>query len=244
MTDCLIDSGNTRIKFASRDHDQWHFLTAIDFEHPQWMEHCLDVLESEPFEKIYVAAVSKGARAQRLEQFLQRCNLPIVRVETLPNLGRLHIAYPEAKQLGVDRFLALLAISNQEIHSIIISFGSAITIDVLAADGIHQGGLIAPSPEFQWRTMRDHFTGLFEDWKGYPQTLATNTSDALAAGIEYQCLGMIERVIALHAIKHQTQVLVTGGAAQQWLEKLPKGSIYAPQLLFDGLHRYISLSRI
>lgn len=244
MTECLIDSGNTRIKFARRMHDQWQFLAAVDFEHPQWFEQCLQVVNAEPFEKIYVATVSKGARAQRLEQLLERCSLPIVRIETLPSLGRLHIAYPQPKQLGVDRFLSLLACSDQPVPSIIISFGSAITIDVLQANGVHQGGLIAPSPEFQWRSMREHFPGLFEQGSGQPQPLATNTADALATGIEYQCLGMLERVIALYALNGQTQILVTGGAAQHWLEKLPPGSIYAPDLLFDGLLRYISLSRL
>ncbi len=242
MTDCLIDSGNTRIKFARCHQNQWQFLTAVDFEDPQWLVQCMQVMESEPFEKLYVATVSKGARAERLEQLLQRCHLPIVRIETLPSLGRLRIAYPQPKQLGVDRFLALLAVCDQAVPSVIISFGSAITVDVLAADGVHQGGLIAPSPDFQWRSMRDHFPGLFDERSSASHTLATNTADALATGIEYQLLGMIDRVLAQHALNSTTQIVVTGGAAPSWLDKLPQGNVYEPEIMFKGMLRYLELS--
>jgi type III pantothenate kinase len=181
MVDCLMDSGNTRVKFARREQDQWQFIAAVDFEHPQFVAQCLNLLNAEPFEKLFLASVSKGARAEKLQQLLLQYDGPIIRIATLPVLGRLQIAYPVPEQLGVDRFLAMLAVVDEQVPNILISFGSAITIDVLSADGVHQGGLIAPSPEFQWRAMHDYFPGLFEERAGNAQNLACNTSDALAS---------------------------------------------------------------
>jgi type III pantothenate kinase len=242
MTDCLIDSGNTRVKFARRKRDQWQFIAAVDFEHPQFVAQCLNILNAEPFEKLYMACVSKGARAEKLQHLLLQYVGPIIRIAPLPVLGRLQIAYPIPAQLGVDRFLAMLAAVDEHVPSIVISFGSAITIDVLSADGVHQGGLIAPSPEFQWRAMHDYFPGLFQERPGNAQNLANNTSDALATGIQQQLLGMIDRVIAENSKAANTRILITGGAAEAWLAKLPSASIYSPDILFNGMHKYIALS--
>lgn len=240
MVDCLIDSGNSRVKFAAREQDQWRFLAAVDFEHPQFIEQCLQVFQSQAFDHIYMANVSKGSRAERLEQLLQRTALPVIRIETLPCLGRLKIAYPEPKQLGVDRFLAMLAASEEPVPCILISFGSALTVDVLSADGEHQGGLIAPSPEFQWRSMHDHFPGLFNE-PGLAIDLARNTADALSSGIALQTISLLDRVIVENTKSENTRIIVSGGAAQPWLEKLPHQCIYMPDLVFHGMHRYIAL---
>jgi type III pantothenate kinase len=241
MIDCLIDSGNSRVKFAIHQQGQWQFLCAIDFVQPQFVEQCLQILQSHSFDKIYLANVSKGQRAQQLELFLEQVTLPIIRINTTLQLGRLKIAYPDSSQLGVDRFLAMLAASEEPISCIIISFGSALTIDVLTANGEHQGGLIAPSPEFQWRCMHDHFPGLFAE-QGIVQNLARNTADALTSGIELQTLSMLERVIAENVTMDNSRILLTGGAAKQWLDKLPSQCEYVPEIIFHGMQRYIALS--
>lgn len=240
MIDCLIDSGNTRVKFAIDQNDQWQYLSAVEFEHPQFVEQCLQILQGHSFSKIYLANVSKGERAAQLELFLAQVLLPIHRINTQAQLGPLIISYPEPKQLGVDRFLSLLAASAEPLPCVIISFGSALTIDVLTADGQHLGGLIAPSPEFQWRAMQNHFSGLFPE-PGTVQELAQNTADALTSGITLQTIALLERVIASNNQTGDTRIFVTGGAAQQWLDKLPSQRIYVPDIVFHGMHRFIAL---
>ena len=239
MIDCLIDSGNTRVKFAIHQNNQWQYLNAVDFENPQFIEQCLQILHGQPFDKIYLANVSKGKRAEQLERFLVEVSIPINRINTLSQLGNLKIAYPEPKQLGVDRFLSLLSASAESLPSIIISFGSALTIDVLTADGLHLGGLIAPSPEFQWRSMHDHFPGLFPEL-GLVQDLAHNTADALTSGIALQTISLIERVIAANNKMGDARIFLTGGAAKQWLDKLPVQCAYVPDIVFHGMHCYIA----
>jgi type III pantothenate kinase len=240
MNDCLIDSGNTRVKFAVRKQNSWQFLAAIDFEDPQFIEKCLHVLQNQTFSQIYLAIVSKGKRAERLEQFLLQTELPVIRIKSLARLGNLKIAYTEPKQLGVDRFLTMLAASEQALPCVLISFGTALTIDVLKANGEHLGGLIAPSPEFQWRSMQDHFPGLFNE-SGKVHSLANNTVDALSSGIALQTLSMLEHVISVNAKTRDSRVILCGGAAEQWVHKLSRECEYVPNLVFDGMHRYISL---
>jgi type III pantothenate kinase len=242
MADCLIDSGNSRVKFARREAWQWQTIAAVDFDDPQFVERCLAIIESEDFKAVSLASVSKGWRAERLSHVLARIRLPVLQIETLSHMGRLSIAYPHPKQLGVDRFLALLAASEEGQPCAIISFGSAITLDVLDADGRHRGGLIAPSPEFQWASMQDRFPGLFEGKGQANSLLADNTLDALATGIEHQILGMLERVMVKSFGRCDVRLWVTGGGAEHWLERLPPGREHSPEILFSGMVRYIELS--
>lgn len=241
MADCLIDSGNTRAKFARRDGLGWQTLGAVDFDDPLFVEQALQVLEAEPFQSVYLASVSKGWRAERLEHFLARIKLPVFQIETLSTLGRLQIAYPQPRQLGVDRFLGLLAACDHAVPCVVLSFGSAVTLDILHADGTHAGGLIAPSPEFQWQSMRDQFPGLFEG-SGQARDLANNTLDALATGIEHQVLGMVNRVLAQAFVGTPGKLLVTGGAADSWFSRLPECREAAPEIIFQGMLSYIELS--
>lgn len=241
MADCLIDSGNTRVKFARRESWQWQTIGVVDFDDALFTERCLEIIESGGFEQVISASVSKGWRAERFSLLLANIRLPVLQIETLSHMGRLQIAYAQPKQLGVDRFLALLAASEQEAPCAILSLGSAVTLDVLDADGMHRGGLIAPSPEFQWVGMRDHFPGLFES-KGSAHFLASNTVDALASAIEHQLLGMVERVMDGAFAQSPARLWVTGGAAQEWLLRLPSYAEHAPEILFSGMARYIELS--
>ena len=241
MADCLIDSGNTRVKFARRESWQWQTIGVVDFDDPLFVERCLEFIDGGNFQQVISASVSKGWRAERFALLLSNIRLPVLQIETLSQMGRLQIAYAQPKQLGVDRFLALLAASEQEVACAILSLGSAVTLDVLDADGVHRGGIIAPSPEFQWMAMRDHFPGLFET-QGQPQKLANNTLDALASGIEHQLLGMVERVMADAFSAQDAKLWVTGGAAQDWLPRLPAYTEHAPEILFNGMVRYIELS--
>jgi type III pantothenate kinase len=241
MADCLMDSGNSRVKFARRESWQWQPIAAVDFDDPLFVEHCLAVIEAEDFQRVALASVSKGWRAERLSHVLARIRQPVLQIETLSQLGRLRIAYPQPKQLGVDRFLALLAASEEAQPCAVISFGSAITLDVLDADGVHRGGLIAPSPEFQWSSMQDRFPGLFEG-KGQAAFLADNTLDALATGIDHQVLGMVDRVMLQAFGRRDARLWVTGGGADAWLARLPPGREHAPEILFSGMVSYIALS--
>jgi type III pantothenate kinase len=239
--DCLIDSGNSRVKFARREGWAWQAISVVDFDDPLFIEHCLEIIDNGAFKHVFSASVSKGWRAERFNLLLSNIRLPVSQIETVSQMGRLQIAYAQPKQLGVDRFLALLAASEQDVSCAILSLGSAITLDVLGADGRHRGGLIAPSPEYQWLNMRDQFPGLFES-QGHAHLLANNTEDALASGIQHQILGMLDRVMYGAFGTSDVTLWVTGGAAEHWLTLLPEYAEHTPEILFNGMLRYIELS--
>ncbi|MFM6987686.1 MAG: type III pantothenate kinase [Arenimonas sp.] len=240
MADILIDSGNSRLKLARREPVGWQRVAALDFDDAHALEQALAALTAPDVERVYVASVSKGWRAERVDYLLSRLRVPVYPVESTAEIGRLRVAYAQPQQLGVDRFLALLAASDDARDCLLLSFGSALTVDALAADGRHLGGLIAPSPELQWQAMRDRFPGLFERY-GEASLLADNTADALATGIRHQVLGMLQRVLDGVFGGAEVPVLVGGGAAEVWLPHLPGRPEPAPDLIFLGMLRYIEL---
>ncbi len=58
----------------------------------------------------------------------------------------LSLAYAEPETLGVDRWLAMLSVRAKHPNRrfLYVSAGTAITVDVVSAEGRHEGGLIAP----------------------------------------------------------------------------------------------------
>jgi type III pantothenate kinase len=67
----------------------------------------------------------------------------IEKLAALKSSHGVHSAYPVATGLGVDRWLCLLgAAARVKQDAVIIDAGSAITIDLLRADGQHLGGAI------------------------------------------------------------------------------------------------------
>jgi type III pantothenate kinase len=242
VADLYVDSGNSRIKLARAATAGIERIADLDFDDASTPGRFNQCLAEYGIDRIVLASVSRGRRAEQTRALLDHAGLPVLRVATVAALGRLRVAYPEPSQLGVDRFLALLAASDDEAPCLLLSFGSALTADVLDADGRHRGGIIAPSPDFQRQAMRSGFPGLFEG-DGQAGDLADNTDDALASGIAHQCLGMIERIHRQAFDGRDVRIWVTGGAAWHWLPLLPASSRPAPDILFRGMQRYLQLCK-
>lgn len=242
MTDLLIDAGNSRIKLARSTPHGIDTLAALAFDDDALAERFRQACGQADARRIVLASVSKGLRGERLEALLADAGLPVLRLSSMAALGRLRVAYPVPGQLGIDRFLALLAASDAPEPCLLVSFGTALTVDALDADGRHLGGIIAPGPQFQMQAMRSAFTGLFEA-EGQARVLADNTDDALASGIAHQVLGAIERTLDGAFARRDVRIWVSGGAAARWLPMLPAGSRLASDILFRGMQRYLALAR-
>ena len=89
--------------------------------------------------------------------------------------------------------------------------------------------------------MHNHFPGLFPA-PGIVQDLAQNTADALTSGIELQTLALLEQTIASNNKTGNARVFLTGGGAKPWLDKLTGPCDYVPDMVFHGMHCYITVN--
>ncbi len=239
MSDWLLDLGNTRLKLAplGAGGARGPVRAVVHAAMAQLVD---GQLEFKRGDTAWLASVAPAAVTDPLIASLVARGLQVQRVLTQASEGRLRIAYDDPHALGVDRFLALLAASGRDDGPwVVVSAGSALTADVLATDGRHLGGVIAPMPAQMRASLAQRFAAL-DVAVGDVHALGANTADAIASGAAHAACGLVERVVRqarLHC-GAEPVVLVGGGDAEALLTlDLPRLQP-APSLVLDGLAAY------
>lgn len=229
MSEWLFDLGNTRLKYARRTADPAALpVQHCDFDEAATLPHAVRG------ETAWVSSVAP-ARLPHLLHLLRERFARISLARSSARHMRLKNGYPLPEQLGVDRFLALLAASEAAQDILLVGAGTALTIDLLAADGRHLGGLIAPSPTLMRESLHQRVPQL-PAHGGQWQPFARNTADALASG----CLGMAtalirqQRLLARQKWQLRPALWLHGGGADALLPHLP-AAVFTPHLVLHGL---------
>jgi type III pantothenate kinase len=118
---------------------------------------------------------------------------------------------------------------------LIAGVGTALTIDLLDADGLHHGGRIGPSPRIMRQALH-HAAAQLPAQGGSYREFASDTADALASGCEGAALGLIERSLrqAEQTLGQAPALLLHGGGADALAPHLPE-ALRAPSLVLEGL---------
>lgn len=233
----LLDAGNSRIKCACLRADGTRdAVSAYAHDDPAAVRALLDRLRGGLPAEAWLASVAPAAATAFLEVALAEAGLRLHRVRTEAQRGRLRIAYADPSNLGVDRFLGLLAASERgDGACLLVSAGTALTVDLLDADGQHLGGLIAPMPAM----MRSALAGIAQlaVGDGRRHDFATDTADAIASGCEGAALGLVERSLRLATVRlgGEPTVLLTGGGADMLKDLAAARVVIEPTLVLDGL---------
>ena len=222
----LVDFGNTRLKWALWA-DGRRSMGGVFAHRETTLEAALSSNWSAlPRPRaILVASVVDPAREQELAELIEAhfdTEAEFVR-SPASGLG-ISNAYAEPARLGVDRFLAMAALhAAQPRAQMMVSCGTALTLDALAADGRHLGGLIAPSPALM-RESLGRGTARVGDEPGRLVEIADNTTDAAYSGCLLAAVALIERFRAGFESRVGTPVAVVadGGGVGEWLPLLPE----------------------
>lgn len=139
-----VDMGNSRIKWRSSARPQQMFAHVKDGQaQDQW--RALSGVT-----RMRIAAVVDAERVSRMVEWVRRelrIEAEVARVDEA--VGGVRLAYLDPASLGVDRWLALLAAKQRfgQEDVVVISAGTALTVDYLDASSRHRGGYIMPG----WR---------------------------------------------------------------------------------------------
>jgi len=240
MSTWLFDLGNSRLKCAPLDaginpgavREIGHDGNAFD--------RAIEQLPS-GFDTACVASVaSPELTVALLDALTARCTR-ITRVRTQRQCGGVRIAYADPQRLGVDRFLALVAAHARAPQPwLVVGVGTALTIDLLAADGRHHGGRIAPSPTLMREALHQRAPQL-PATGGQCIAFADDTADALASGCEGAAIALIadscER--AALALGATPRLLLHGGGSAALSPQLPD-AVPAPALVLEGVARWVA----
>ena len=238
----LLDLGNTRLKWALQAQpDGWLARGAVD-----WQEGLAAALASawaglpRP-EQVIAASVVDAAREAQVAAMAERlfaCTPTWLR--TPAHACGVRNAYAEPQRLGVDRFLAMVAAhADGRAPCVLAGVGTALTLDALAADGRHLGGLIAPGPRLMQQSLLDATARVRPERPGEIVELADNTADAVASGCWLAAAALVERFATRSAARFGTApALILGGGDATPL--LPLLSLPA-KLSQDGVLRGLAV---
>lgn len=145
--------------------------------------------------------------------------------------------YRDPEQLGADRWAALIGAHHAHPgHKLVVTAGTALTIDALAGDGRFLGGLIVPGAALMRRSL-DRGTAGLRLAEGRYVEFPASTADAITTGAIDACTGAITRVAARMGAQGcaPARIVLSGGAAEEIAPHLPMAHAFHENLVLDGL---------
>jgi type III pantothenate kinase len=231
-----IDSGNTRVKLGLGDEHGWQFTAALPRN--RLANDFPSTLSAWPRPLRAVACNVAGATASAtIESVLAELSVPLIWLRSSAAQAGVSNGYDNPDQLGSDRWAALIAAHH--LHKgacLVVSAGTATTIDAIDADGVFLGGLILPGLSLMRSSLANAAAQLPEA-QGVYADQPRNTNDAMASGAIAATAGAIDRMFRQVASDVRATCLLTGGGAAELVSQLQMPVRRIDDLVLRGLLR-------
>lgn len=239
MAALLIDLGNSRLK--------WRLIRGEGRE-----EGAFPLARAEGFLKglvcrapqlsLWLASVAGSRRGQRIAERLLM--LPFARAERVvvrPLAAGPKLGYRDPSELGVDRWLALLAAREHAPCAIALA-GTCLTLDALDREGRHWPGWILPGGALLEHALTARAPRLRPprpEERSAQGPFPQSTGEAIALGSDNGLVAAIERFRALLEERwgHRPALLLSGGDGARLAKALAPPLMLRPELVLDGLER-------
>lgn len=236
-----IDAGNTVLKWRLSDAKKGVVDRGCStYGDAQFFS---DVAKQFPAIKLVrLSSVAKPeVEALIAARVLKLWGIPLVVAKTKSNFAGLTVAYEDAARLGVDRWLAMLAARNIAEGAVcIVDCGSAITVDMVNAEGLHQGGYIVPGLAMQRKSLLKS-TGqirIEHDVEKASLNWGRNTEEAVSFGVLQMAVSFIDAIVGrLQKGSEPVSIFLIGGDASVLCPMLKSYEQFCehPELVMDGL---------
>lgn len=228
-----LDAGNSRLKWGLLQDGGWAGQGALTWEAADRLA-ALVAGWPRP-ERVLLASVAGSGEEDRVVRAL--AGLPLERVHTTRAAAGVVNAYLQPEQLGVDRWCALIgARSLTRQPCLVVTAGTATTIDSLDEEGTFLGGLILPGLEMM-HTALARGTARLPLAEGSHQDFPRQTVDAIHSGCLEAQLGAIERAFA--RLPGAALCLLSGGAAPLLAPCLGLPLRLVDNLVLEGLRQLV-----
>jgi len=230
-----IDAGNTRIKWALHDGASWvarGTLSTTEAENvgALWTGFAAGT-------RAIASNVAGDAVREKMDRACAKHGLKLAIIGSRRAQLGVTSAYRDPAQLGTDRWAALIAAHHSGSgHKLVVSAGTALTIDALCADGRFLGGLIVPGPALMRRSL-DRGTAGLRLTEGAFDPFPASTPDAITTGALQAAIGAIQRMreaMAQRGVSPE-RLILSGGAASDIEPHLPMPATLNDNLVLDGL---------
>lgn len=232
-----LDAGNTRIKWRQLDEKSGETLAAGVVTDVQALTDgelatCRPVM-------VRMCSVRGAVAADSIGQWVAALwGLPLQLATVSRHCAGVTNQYADMSRMGADRWLAMIAAYNRKPGaSVVVDAGTALTVDMIAASGLHLGGYILPGRRLMMEgleantliRLRRRDTGTIEP--------GNDTDAAVLNGILASEVALLERVMrTMAAAGTPLTLFLAGGDAELLASQL--GDLapeIVPTLVLDGL---------
>ncbi len=151
----------------------------------------------------------------------------------------LKIRYKKPRQLGIDRLINAYAVFKKYGGpTVVVDIGTAVTWDVVTAQGEYLGGAIAPGPGTMAQALRANTALLpLTDISGRPGIIGRDTKECIQSGLYWGTTGMVKELVtgAARKFRGKTKVIITGGLGKMFQPRI-KGSRFDAHLTLQGIN--------
>lgn len=229
----LLDAGNTRVKWGVRHNGSW--LAQGAFAHEETARLRELTREHRDLLRVFGANVAGARMASALAAALDgHAPAPRWLTASAACCG-VRNGYDHPAQLGPDRWAAL--IGARSLHRgpcLVVTAGTATTVDLLDANGNFRGGLILPGEELMRRALALN-TAELPFAQGRFEPTPRCTADAITSGCLNAQAGAVERMFRQIAAAPDALCVLGGGGAERLAPLLALPLHPVENLVLEGL---------
>ena len=235
----VVDIGNSRIKWCVwHENDPHH--AGKRFYSKQSIDDQLDACFKavpEQSNVIICSVADHSVNKAVNDWFAEHWGREPVFVKSHSRQHNVTNGYRQPGTLGVDRWVAMVAAYEKYQKAVcVIDCGTAITLDIVLSNGVHQGGLIMPGIQLMRQALFKDTAAIVEQ-SGVVKALADNTADAVQSGsVQLVAAGLCD-LYRRYSAQYDDQMVcvLTGGDGKEIARYMECDCRYDVDLILYGL---------
>jgi type III pantothenate kinase len=244
MAALLVDVGNRRIKWARCRGGRLGLAQAA--VHTAWRptDYLRRLFGSRRRpDRMLVASVASGRVNGALASAARRAGVRAQFVKVSRRAGGVIAGYDEPWRLGVDRFVGAVGAHRlfPGVPVCVVGVGTAMTLDLVGADGRHRGGAIIPAPRLMVETLFERTHGIRRRSRGGAGggrgLFGRSTRAGVLQGPRYAAAALVDRAVeeARALLGRRPLVVLTGGESPAVRPLVRSPCVGVPDLVLRGL---------
>jgi type III pantothenate kinase len=212
----LVDIGNTAIKYCLESELLHEKVSILYHGEADFFQKLSQLHESVKLSRLSLSSVYKVDFTGQIESWCIEHRVHFYQVKSQSQSGDLKNGYTFAQQLGVDRWLAMMAVRDRiKTPFFVVSCGTAVTFDAVESNGQHLGGAIMPGLLLMQQSLSEKSIALQleHDLMASESKLAVDTTAAILNGTMMAITGFIEKMTNLTNMEIKQGILTGGNAS-------------------------------
>ena len=226
MATLLIDHGNTNVKFALLENGQVKSCPR------QGVEHLVDALALSDGD-VWMSSVGDTVLRERIAGQCVGMARTCHRINIEQHTDKLTTRY-NIQSMGIDRWLVLLGCYERNLYPcVVVDSGTATTIDLMNAQGEHEGGYILPGLSLAQSALTTNTCIPEQPELAQQVKIPMSTAETMNFSMPAATAALAEQCAS--SLANNATIILTGGGATALSAHMSSPVIQAEYLVFEGL---------